>query len=187
MPTLLTAVRCRLLTRVTLRQLPTSQSFSSHSLTGVPSPLPVTSRSRVQNHLSGFAPKQTKESSAWRTTYIVLHQFYFKQFSLAWIPSLIVKTFLFQAIQFIQTVLIQLIQFRMSRDFVYTQLNAKTVPYITIQFSVSTVSMSKIVPFQAIQFSISTQFKCKYSLIVKNIFISSYPFQSNSSNSNNSV
>ena len=32
----------------------------------------------------------------------------------------------------------------------------------------------KIVLFQTIQFSISTQFKCKYSLIVKNIFISSY-------------
>ena len=30
-------------------------------------------RSRVQNPLSGFAPKQTKESSACRTTYIVLH------------------------------------------------------------------------------------------------------------------
>ena len=44
----------------------------SHSLAGVPSPLPVTSRSRVQNPLSGFAPKQTKESSAWWTTYIVL-------------------------------------------------------------------------------------------------------------------
>ena len=39
--------------------------------------------------------------------------------------------------------------------------------YITIQFSVSTVSMSKIVQFQTIQFSKSTQFKCKYSLIVK--------------------
>ena len=46
--------------------------------------------------------------------------------------------------------------------------------YITIQFSVNTVSMSKTVQFQAIQFSISTQFKCKYSLIVKNISISSY-------------
>ena len=31
-------------------------------------------------------------------------QFYFKQFSLAWVHSLIVKTFLFQAIQFSQTV-----------------------------------------------------------------------------------
>ena len=46
--------------------------------------------------------------------------------------------------------------------------------YITIQFSVSTVSMTKTVQFQIIQFSISTQFKCKYSLIVKNISISSY-------------
>ena len=42
---------------------------------------------------------------------------------------LIVKTFLFQAIQFIQTVLIQLIQFNISIDFVYTQLNVKTVIY----------------------------------------------------------
>ena len=40
-----------------------------------------------------------------------------------------VKTFLFKAIQFIQTVLIQLIQFNISIDFVYTQLNAKTVLY----------------------------------------------------------
>ena len=46
--------------------------------------------------------------------------------------------------------------------------------YITIQFSVSTVSMSKIVQFKTIQFNISTQFKYKYSLIVKNISISSY-------------
>ena len=37
--------------------------------------------------------------------------------------SLIVKTFLFQAIQFNQAVLIQLIQFSMSTDFFYTQLN----------------------------------------------------------------
>ena len=43
-----------------------------------------------------------------------------------------------------------------------------------MQFSVSTVSMSKTVQFQTIQFSISMQFNCKYSLIVKNIPISSY-------------
>ena len=43
--------------------------------------------------------------------------------------SLIVKTFLFQAIQFSQEVLIQLIQFSISTDFVYTQLNVKTVLY----------------------------------------------------------
>ena len=47
--------------------------------------------------------------------------------------------------------------------------------------------MSKTVPFQTIQFSIGTQFKCKYVLIVKNFFILSYLFLSNSSNSNNSV
>ena len=36
---------------------------------------------------------------------------------------------LFQAIQVSKTVLIQLIQFSMSTDFVYTQLNNKTVLY----------------------------------------------------------
>ena len=46
--------------------------------------------------------------------------------------------------------------------------------YITIQFSVSTVSMSKTVQFQTIQLSISTQLKCKYRLVEKNISISSY-------------
>ena len=46
--------------------------------------------------------------------------------------------------------------------------------YPTIQFCVSTVSMSKTVQFQINQFSISTQFKSKYSLIAKNISISSY-------------
>ena len=34
--------------------------------------------------------------------------------------------------------------------------------------------MSETVPFQTIQFIIIMQFKCKYSLIVKNISISSY-------------
>ena len=39
------------------------------------------------------------------------------------------KTFLFQAIQLSQAVLIQLIQFSISTDFVYTQLNVETVVY----------------------------------------------------------
>ena len=39
------------------------------------------------------------------------------------------KAFLFQVIQFIQTVLIQTIQFSISIDFVYTQLNVKTALY----------------------------------------------------------
>ena len=38
----------------------------------------------------------------------------------------LLKTFLFQAIQFIQTVLIQLIKFSISTGFVYVQLNVKT-------------------------------------------------------------
>ena len=40
-----------------------SSSFSQLS-SRVPLPLPVTPRSQVQNPLSGFAPKQTRESSA---------------------------------------------------------------------------------------------------------------------------
>ena len=39
-----------------------------------------------------------------------------------------------------------------------------------------TVSMSKTVPFQTIQFSISMQFKCKYSLIVKNFLFKAIQF-----------
>ena len=39
------------------------------------------------------------------------------------------KTFLFQAIQFSQAILIQLIQFSIRTDFFYTQLNVKTVLY----------------------------------------------------------
>ena len=56
------------------------------------------------------------------------------------------KTFLFQAIQFSQTVLIQ-----------------------TIQFSVSTVSMPKTVLVQTVQFSMSTQFKYQNSSISSNL------------------
>ena len=51
---------------------------------------------------------------------------------------------LFQAIQFSQTVIIQPIQFDISIEFVYTQLNDKTVLFQTIQLT--TVSMSKTVP-----------------------------------------
>ena len=39
------------------------------------------------------------------------------------------KIVLFQAIQFSQVFLIQLIQFSIITDFVYTQLNVKTVLY----------------------------------------------------------
>ena len=83
---------CCPVSTASVRPPPPIANFSvplSHSLTVVPSPFPVTSRSQVQNPLSGFAPKQTKESSgfapkqtkessAWRTTYIVLHSLYLR-------------------------------------------------------------------------------------------------------------
>ena len=73
---------------------------------------------------------------------IVLFQTISMQFKCKY--SLIVKkTFLFHAIQFIQAVLIQQIQFSISTDFVYAQLNVKTFLYYTNQFNVSRVSMSK--------------------------------------------
>ena len=67
---LCSGVHCRLPLFVSRRQLPSSSFVRLSSR--VPLPLPVTPRSPVQNPLSGFAPKQTKESSAWRATYIVL-------------------------------------------------------------------------------------------------------------------
>ena len=39
------------------------------------------------------------------------------------------KTFLFQTIEFIQTVIIQTIQFSIRIDFFYAELNVKTVLY----------------------------------------------------------
>ena len=65
-------------------------------------------------------------------------------------------------------------QFHCQKHFDFKLFSLFKQLYITIQFSVSTVSMSKTVQFQTIQFSITTQFKCKYSLIVKNTSISSY-------------
>ena len=65
-------------------------------------------------------------------------------------------------------------QFNYQKHFYFKLFSLFKQLYITIQFSVSTASMWKTVQFQTIQFSISTQFKSKYSLIVKNISISSY-------------
>ena len=48
------------------------------------------------------------------------------------------KTFLFQAIQLSQAVLIQTILFSISIFFIYTQLNVETVLFQAIQFSIST-------------------------------------------------
>ena len=60
-------------------------------------------------------------------------------------------------------------QFNCQKHFYFKQFKQL---YITIQFSVSTVSVSKTDQFQTIQFSITTQFKGKYCLIVKDISIS---------------
>ena len=46
----------------------------------------------------------------------------------------------------------------MSLVFVYAELNVKAVLFQTIHFSVSIVLMSKTVPFITIQFSIQKQF-----------------------------
>ena len=64
-----------------------------------------------------------------------------------------------------------------------------TSSWILKKFYMKQFSLEKVktIPFQTIQFNISTQFKYKYSLIVKNISISSYSFYSISYNSNNSV
>ena len=72
-------------------------------------------------------------------------------------------------------------QFNRQKHFYFKLFSLFKHLYITIQFSVSTVSISKSVQFQTIQFSISTQFKCKFGLIVKNISISIYSVESNNS------
>ena len=65
-------------------------------------------------------------------------------------------------------------QFNCQKHFYFKLFSLFKQLYVTIQFSVNTVSMSKTVLFRIIQFSISTEFKCKYGSIVKNISISSY-------------
>ena len=67
-------------------------------------------------------------------------------------------------------------QFNCQKPFYFKLFNLFKQLYITIQFSVSTVSISKTIQFQTIQFSISTQFKCKYSLIVKTFYFSAIQF-----------
>ena len=69
----LSAVRCRLPCPSSVANCLLRVPLSTSLWLAFPYPLPVTPKSRVQNPLSGFAPKQTKESSTWRTSYIVLH------------------------------------------------------------------------------------------------------------------
>ena len=67
---LVSLLRCRLVCPSSVANCPLLSPFVQLS-----DSCPVTSRSQAQNPLSGFAPKQTKESSAWRTNYIVLQCF----------------------------------------------------------------------------------------------------------------
>ena len=89
----------------------------------------------------------------------------FFKFLLAGVHDLILKIFLFQAIQFSQKVLIKKIQF--SIFFVHIQVSVKTGFFFQkIQFSLSRVSMSKTVLFQTIKISISMQFHVKAVLFL---------------------
>ena len=74
------------------------------------------------------------------------------------------KKILFQAIHFSLTVLIQTIQFSMSIVFVYKQLNVKTIPFQTIQFSINMQFNCHAVLFPAIHFNKSTQFNSIWSM-----------------------
>ena len=67
--------------------------------------------------------------------------------SLAWVHSLIIKNISISSYSVCQTDKFQTIQFSFNRAFVYTQLDAKTVLFPTIQFSGSTVSITKTVLF----------------------------------------
>ena len=58
-------------------------------------------------------------------------------------------------------------QFNWKKHFYFKLFSSFKQLYITVQFSLSTVSMSKTVQIKIIQFSISMQFKCIYNLIVK--------------------
>ena len=62
-------------------------------------------------------------------------------------------------------------QFNYQKHFYFKVFSLFKQLYITIQVSVSTVSMSK-----TIQFRISTQFKCKYGLIVKTFLLLAIQF-----------
>ena len=65
------------------------------------------------------------------------------------------KTFLFQAIQFIQTLLIQLIHFSISIDFVYTLVMSK-------QFYIKQFSLAKVHSL-----NVSTQFNYQKHFYIK--------------------
>ena len=89
---LCSGVHCRPPLSVPRRQLLSSSSFFQPTLFSRPLPLPDPPRFQAQNTLSGFAPKQTKESSAWRPTYIVLQNFLLGGWCLANIRTILPLT-----------------------------------------------------------------------------------------------
>ena len=91
--------------------------------------------------LIGFYVISTFVGYLMQNPFLYNKQFYFKQFSLAWEHNLIVKAFLFQDIGFSQTARIQTVQFKISIDFVYTQLSIKTVLFQTIPFNTKNSSI----------------------------------------------
>ena len=72
------AVQCRLATRVTLGKLLLCLLVQLPQ--GFPYLLPVASRSRVQTLCMVSRQNRQRYSSAWRTTYIVLHKISFREF-----------------------------------------------------------------------------------------------------------
>ena len=75
---------------------------------------------RLVRWLFGFHGISTFEGYLMPNLFYTNNQFYFKQFSLASVHSLIVKKYLFHAISFSEVVLIQPIQLSISIDFAYT-------------------------------------------------------------------
>ena len=97
-------------------------------------------RLTISRHFSLFSARCSRQSGA-------IAKDFMETFSVSFLAS---KLFLFQAIQFSQTVLIHTIQFR-----VITISMSKTIIFQTIQLSISL--NIKTVQFQVIYFSISMQ------------------------------
>ena len=123
------------------------------------------SHQRISKGIKGFRNKRTRGDHpnnsvadiGWLVDCLINffytnNQFYFKQFILAWVHTLS-KTFLFQATQFSQTVLIQTIQFSMSIDFVYTQLISKQFYFKQLSFAL--VQFQCLKQFHFKQFSLT--------------------------------
>ena len=81
------------------------------------------------------------------------------------------KTFLFQSIQFIQTVIIQKMQFSKSGVFVYIQLHVKLILFQKIQFSIQKKATSNNSVKHTYEFYVSKQFYFKQISLALESFI----------------